>query len=151
MQILEGLKVLHLSHVVHRDVKLGNILVNSQGAVKVTDFGISKEIGENAMCDTFVGTATHMSPERVMGEEYTFAADIWSLGLCVFELATGTYPYGNVSSFPCLFDSLCHKPTPFLPRDSFSEELCEFTAGCLQKKAEMRKTAIQLQAHMFIL
>merc|ERR1712110_1139696 len=73
MQILEGLKQLHLSNVVHRDVKLGNILVNSRGAVKVTDFGISKKLGDVQFCDTFVGTATHMSPERVLGEDYSFA------------------------------------------------------------------------------
>lgn len=76
MQILEGLKWLHLSYVVHRDVKLGNILVNSQGTVKVTDFGISKKLGESAFCDTFVGTATHMSPERVLGEDYSFAGHL---------------------------------------------------------------------------
>ncbi|CAK0815452.1 unnamed protein product [Prorocentrum cordatum] len=70
MQILEGLKTLHLSYVVHRDVKLGNILVNSKGFVKVTDFGISKKLGDAEFCDTFVGTATHMSPERVLGEDY---------------------------------------------------------------------------------
>lgn len=70
MQILEGLKTLHLSNVVHRDVKLGNILVNSRGAVKVTDFGISKNLGDPlTVCETFVGTATHMSPERVLGED----------------------------------------------------------------------------------
>ena len=70
MQILEGLKTLHLSNVVHRDVKLGNILVNSRGLVKVTDFGISKNLGDPlTVCETFVGTATHMSPERVLGED----------------------------------------------------------------------------------
>merc|ERR1719162_938898 len=67
MQILEGLKQLHMYYVVHRDVKLGNILFNSRGVVKVTDFGISKKLGDHAMADTFVGTATHMSPERVLG------------------------------------------------------------------------------------
>merc|ERR1719220_360754 len=81
MQILEGLKALHLSYVVHRDVKLGNILVNSRGAVKVTDFGISKKLGDCGMCDTFVGTATHMSPERMLGEDYSFAADHLELGV----------------------------------------------------------------------
>merc|ERR1711881_800293 len=120
MQILEGLKTLHMGYVVHRDVKLGNILVNSSGAVKVTDFGISKKLGDHAMCDTFVGTATHMSPERVLGEDYSFAADIWSLGLCVYELASGAYPYGSVASFPVLFDNLCSKPEPRLSPGRFS-------------------------------
>lgn len=151
MQILEGLKTLHLSYVVHRDVKLGNILVNSRGCVKVTDFGISKKLGDTSMCDTFVGTATHMSPERVLGEDYSFAADIWSLGLCVYELACGSYPYGSMSSFPVLFDNLCNKPEPRLSQGRFSSGLCEFVELQLQRQPERRATAIQLQAHKWIL
>lgn len=151
MQILEGLKTLHLSYVVHRDVKLGNILVNSGGFVKVTDFGISKKLGDAAFCDTFVGTATHMSPERVMGEDYSYAADIWSLGLCVMELATGVYPYGSIASFPVLFDNLCNKDEPRLPSGRFSAHLCDFVERQLQRLPQSRATAVQLQAHVFIL
>jgi serine/threonine protein kinase len=152
MQILEGLKTLHFNNVVHRDVKLGNILVNSRGAVKVTDFGISKNLGEESIvCDTFVGTATHMSPERVLGEDYSFAADIWSLGLCVYELASGAYPYGSIASFPVLFDNLCNKPEPRLPKSKFSAELCEFVEMQLRKRPELRASAIQLQASEYML
>ncbi|CAE8728080.1 unnamed protein product [Polarella glacialis] len=152
MQILEGLKTLHLNNVVHRDVKLGNILVNSQGTVKVTDFGISKNLGESSIvCDTFVGTATHMSPERVLGEDYGFAADIWSLGLCVYELASGVYPYGSVASFPMLFDNLCNKPEPRLPKAKYSAELCSFVEVQLQRRPELRPSAIKLQASDYVL
>lgn len=151
MQILEGLKTLHLSYVVHRDVKLGNILVNSRGNVKVTDFGISKKLDSAVMCDTFVGTATHMSPERVLGEDYFFSADIWSLGLCAFELASGQYPYGSIASFPVLFDNLCNKPEPELPAGRFSPQICDFVKKCLVREKDRRHTAIQLQAHPFIL
>lgn len=151
MQILEGLKTLHLSSVVHRDVKLGNILVNSRGIVKVTDFGISKMLDVCSFCDTFVGTGTHMSPERVMGEDYSFAADIWSLGLCVYELASGQYPYGSIGSFPVLFDNLCHKPEPRLPEGRFSDALRDFVERQLQRRPDLRASAIQLQAHRFIL
>lgn len=152
MQILEGLKILHLAYVVHRDVKLGNILVNSRGSVKVTDFGISKKLGDSSVvCDTFVGTATHMSPERVLGEDYSFAADIWSLGLCVYELVSGSYPYGSIASFPVLFDNLCNKPEPRLPAGRYTPAICNFVEVCLQKKPDLRMTAIQLQAHDFIL
>jgi len=152
MQILEGLKTLHLNNVVHRDVKLGNILVNSRGAVKVTDFGISKNLGDPlTVCETFVGTATHMSPERIMGEDYGFSADIWSLGLCVYELASGVYPYGSVASFPVLFDNLCNRPEPRLSEEKFSRELCYFVEAQLQKRPELRFSAIELQASDFIL
>lgn len=151
MQILEGLKALHLAYVVHRDVKLGNILFNSRGVVKVTDFGISKKLGDHAMCDTFVGTATHMSPERVLGEDYSYAADIWSLGLCVYELASGQYPYGSIASFPVLFDNLCNKDEPRLSSEKYSSAICEFIELQLQRHPAKRATAIQLQAHRFIM
>lgn len=150
MQILEGLKTLHLSNVVHRDVKLGNILVNSRGVVKVTDFGISKKM-DSGLCDTFVGTATHMSPERVLGEDYSFAADIWSLGLVAYELASGQYPYGSIQAFPVLFDNLCNKPEPRLQEGVFSPMLCKFVERCLMRDKTARATAIQLQASDFIL
>jgi len=150
MQILEGLKTLHLSNVVHRDVKLGNILVNSKGIVKVTDFGISKKM-DSGLCDTFVGTATHMSPERVLGEDYSFAADIWSLGLVAYELASGQYPYGAIHAFPVLFDNLCNKPEPRLEAGKFSPILCKFVERCLMRDKAARATAIQLQATEFIL
>jgi len=152
MQILEGLKTLHLNNVLHRDIKLGNILVNSRGSVKVTDFGISKNLEDSqTVCDTFVGTAPYMSPERVLGEDYGFAADIWSLGLCVYEMACGVYPYGTVSSFPVLFDHLCHKPEPRLSPGKYSKELCNFVSAQLQRRPELRASAIQLQASDFIL
>jgi len=153
MQILEGIKTLHLSYVVHRDVKLGNILINSKGCVKVTDFGISKRLDDTAVCDTFVGTGTHMSPERVLGEDYSFPADIWSLGVCVYELADGKYPYGSLPNFPVLFDNLCNKPEPRLKSCSaggFSRELCSFVECQLQRNPAKRHTAIQLQAHGYI-
>jgi len=142
---------LHLTTFLHRDVKLGNILMNSRGAVKLTDFGISKQINDERFgCDTFVGTATYMAPERVRGEDYSFAADIWSLGLCAYELASGKYPYGNVSSYPALFEMLVSNPVPSLPND-FSPELVDFTNRALHKNALNRATAIQLLAHPFII
>lgn len=151
MQVLEGLKILHMSQVVHRDVKLENTLVNSAGFVKVTDFGISKKLGDADFCDTFVGTQIYMSPERVKGDAYSFAADIWSLGLCVYELAAGKNAYGRISSYPVLFHNLVNEPEPRLPKENHSPELCDFTARHLQRAPERRATAIQLQAHAWIL
>merc|ERR1712014_421320 len=72
-QTLAGLKYLHDKHLLHRDIKPENILHNSAGAVKLTDFGIAKDLDTTlAMAGTFVGTATYMSPERCIGEDYSF-------------------------------------------------------------------------------
>jgi mitogen-activated protein kinase kinase 3 len=60
----------------------------------VTDFGVSAELQNSiAMCGTFVGTFKYMSPERMRSEKYSYASDMWSLGLVLMECATGQYPY----------------------------------------------------------
>ena len=84
----------------HRDIKPDNILVNSEGFVKLTDFGITKQIdGEESLAGTFVGTLNYMSPERMEGERYSYAGDVWSLGIVLIELATGQYPYKETTGF----------------------------------------------------
>jgi serine/threonine protein kinase len=69
---------------VHRDIKPANILVDVNGTVKIADFGILAELANTqAKCKTFVGTALYMSPERIQSQEYSYASDVWSLGLTV--------------------------------------------------------------------
>ena len=74
-----------VKHQVHRDIKPANILVSSSGAVKLSDFGISKELGMTiGLCNTFLGTMIYMSPERIYGKKYSYSSDIWSLGLMLY-------------------------------------------------------------------
>ena len=80
--------------VLHRDIKPENILLNSKGQTKLTDFGISRDLNSTvAMAATFVGTATYMSPERALGQDYSYASDIWSLGMVIYEMATLRPPF----------------------------------------------------------
>lgn len=90
-RVLYGLAYLHKSrHMVHRDIKPANILLNMDGEAKITDFGISTFVDSTlAVCHTFLGTVTYMSPERINNKPYSSSADIWSLGLALVELATG--------------------------------------------------------------
>jgi serine/threonine protein kinase len=68
--------------------------MNSLGEVKLTDFGISKQLGSTVeLTGTFVGTMTYMSPERINCKPYTYASDIWSLGIIMYEMAVGTLPF----------------------------------------------------------
>ncbi|KAF8685432.1 Serine/Threonine protein kinase, catalytic domain, partial [Rhizoctonia solani] len=96
--VLEGLTYLYDVHrIIHRDIKPSNILFNSKGEIKICDFGVSGEL-INSIADTFVGTSTYMSPERIQGAQYTVKSDVWSLGISLIELALGHFPFAESSS-----------------------------------------------------
>lgn len=95
LAVLEGLTYLYDVHrIIHRDIKPSNILFNSQGQIKICDFGVSGEL-INSIADTFVGTSTYMSPERIQGAHYTVKSDVWSLGISLIELALGRFPFSE--------------------------------------------------------
>ncbi|KAF8229641.1 Pkinase-domain-containing protein [Tricholoma matsutake] len=95
LAVLEGLTYLYDVHrIIHRDIKPSNILCNSRGEIKICDFGVSGEL-INSIADTFVGTSTYMSPERIQGAQYTVKSDVWSLGISLIELALGRFPFSE--------------------------------------------------------
>ncbi|KAJ7553324.1 hypothetical protein O6H91_06G093300 [Diphasiastrum complanatum] len=151
-KVLQGLQFLHgVRHLVHRDIKPANLLINLNGEPKITDFGISAGLDNSiAMCATFVGTVTYMSPERINNECYSYPADIWSLGLALLECSTGEFPY-NANKGPVnLMLQVMYDPSPSPPADQFSAEFRSFVDACLQKEADARPTAEQLLSHPFI-
>nr|ALG64477.1 mitogen-activated protein kinase kinase 1 [Tegillarca granosa] len=90
--VLRGLSYLREKHqIMHRDVKPSNILVNSRGEIKICDFGVSGQLIDS-MANSFVGTRSYMSPERLQGTHYSVQSDIWSMGLSLVEMAIGRYP-----------------------------------------------------------
>ena len=112
-QVLWGLAYLKYEHRLHRDIKPQNILLNSDGQVKLTDFGIAREL-ENSIgkAMTIVGTFKYMSPERILGEPYTYSSDVWSLGLVLLECATGKYPYSGINSMIEMAQTVTEAPRP---------------------------------------
>ncbi|KAK6336553.1 MAP kinase kinase (MEK) [Orbilia brochopaga] len=154
--VLRGLVYLYDVHkIMHRDIKPSNILVNGNGQIKLCDFGVSGEL-VNSIADTFVGTSTYMSPERIQGGKYTVKSDVWSFGLTMMELALGRFPFGSdgasgdkrASSGPMgildLLQSIVNEPAPKLPEGKYPAELAEFCDKCLLKDPEQRPSPADL-------
>ncbi|XP_028555672.1 mitogen-activated protein kinase kinase 6 isoform X2 [Dendrobium catenatum] len=157
-QVLKGLVYLHNErHIIHRDIKPSNLLVNHNGEVKITDFGVSAVLASSmGQRDTFVGTYNYMAPERISGGSYDFKSDIWSLGLVILECATGSFPYKQTEneegplSFYELLETIVEEPPPSVPEDQFSPEFCSFISACIQKDPQQRMSSSELLSHPFI-
>ncbi|KAJ7553601.1 hypothetical protein O6H91_06G104900 [Diphasiastrum complanatum] len=157
-QVLQGLMYLHHQrHIIHRDIKPSNLLVNHKGEVKITDFGVSAVLASSmGQRDTFVGTYTYMSPERISGSIYGYESDIWSLGLTLLECAIGRFPYlppgqeEGFLNFYELLETIVEDPPPFAPADQFSSEFCSLISACIQKEPKNRMSAADLLQHPFL-
>jgi len=99
-QILWGLSYLHFERLVHRDVKPANILMNSEGYVKLSDFGIVAT-QTSLPHTTVIGTIRYMSPERLRARPYGSASDVWSVGLVLLECKIGESPWADITSMVC--------------------------------------------------
>jgi len=149
-QVLSGLNYLHRQrHQVHRDLKPANLMLTTEGLVKISDFGISSELDSTmGMCNTFVGTANYMSPERLSASEYSFPSDIWSFGLIMLELIMGQYPYPNATNYFQLLSNIMDGEVPKVPEEvDLSKELRDFVSLCLSKEPSKRPTAAELLDH----
>jgi len=107
-------------------------------------------MSEELAANTFTGTIMYMSPERLNGEAYSYSSDIWSLGLCLITLATGTFPMKLNGGFWGIFQAVKDENLPMLPPDQFSPELCQFVNSCVQQKPSRRSTAEALLQHAFL-
>jgi len=113
-QVGDALGYAHSRGLVHRDVKPSNVLIDEQGNCLLTDFGISKMVGGTSkftQTGAIIGTPEFMSPEQILGEELDGRSDIYSLGVVLYQLATGRPPY-RAETPPAVFVKHLHDPLP---------------------------------------
>ena len=113
-QVGDALDYAHSRELVHRDVKPSNVLIDEQGNCLLTDFGISKMVGGTTkftQTGAIIGTPEFMSPEQILGEELDGRSDIYSLGVVLYQLATGRPPY-RAETPPAVFVKHLHDPLP---------------------------------------
>jgi eukaryotic-like serine/threonine-protein kinase len=113
-QAAGALDAAHAAGVVHRDVKPGNLLLNSRGEVAVADFGVASAVGLDSMTmtGTVLGTAGYLSPEQAKGERATPASDRYALGVVAYELLTGERPFASDSA-TAEASAHVHAPIPY--------------------------------------
>lgn len=151
-QILNGLKYLHSNNIVHRDIKGANILVTTEGVVKLADFGCAKIfVGIQSNVKSVLGTPYWMAPEVIRAEGYGRSADVWSLGCTIIEMATLKPPWCNDFGEPAaaMFHIASSNETPQIP-EHLSPEAHDFLVRCFKRDPKERPDAVQLLNHTFI-
>jgi len=119
-QIGEGLAAIHAAGIVHRDLKPGNIMVRSDGSVAIADFGLAKQLDAlitRTRDGMAMGTPHYMSPEQINGEALDGRADLYSLGVMLYEMLTGRHLF-EAGSIDGLLVQHLHAERPTLPEDS---------------------------------
>lgn len=95
LQVARALNYAHFRGIVHRDIKPANIMINRRGEVKLMDFGIARDETQSEITETGagLGTPSYMSPEQILGDKLDFRTDIFSLGIALYQMLTGTKPF----------------------------------------------------------
>ena len=156
-QIVLGLHYLHSHGVVHRDLKGANILADSDGNVKLADFGASKHIqglpllaDNSELCKSIRGSLYWMAPEILKRERYGRKVDIWSLGCVIIEMASGTHPWHDISTYSQLCLAVAQQKTPMIP-EHLSDVCKELVRMMLDYNKRQRPNTSILLKHPFLL
>ncbi|KAG0174218.1 hypothetical protein DFQ28_000014 [Apophysomyces sp. BC1034] len=148
-EVLLALSYLHKNHIIHRDIKAANILLTAEGNVQLCDFGVAGQVINSLKRNTFVGTPYWMAPEVIReGASYDYKADIWSLGITVYEMAVGNPPLAHVDPMRAII--LIPRSKPPTLDATHSSSMREFIEMCLCEEPEERLNADELMKSKFV-
>jgi len=148
-QIVDGVDYCHRAKIIHRDLKLENILMDEEGNVKIADFGLSNLIKIGQKLSTSCGTPSYTCPEAIVGQEYIGeGADMWSLGVILFAMAAGFVPF-EANNLPNLFWKI--RRALFKCPSFLSNELKDMIAGMLTVEPDKRMTVSEVKCHPWYL
>ncbi len=150
--ICAGLGYLHSKGIVHRDVKPANILLDTHGVPKLTDLGSARQVDRKTRitkAGAILGTYAYLAPEQIQSGDAGPAADLYSLGVCLFEALTGRRPFTVKNEFKLMKAHLEETPPSLSKlRPDLPESVERLVASLLEKKAENRPTTAEVVAAM---
>ncbi|XP_078174500.1 protein kinase superfamily protein isoform X2 [Carex rostrata] len=152
-QLASGLQVLRDNNVVHRDLKPQNILLstNDESAVlKIADFGFAKSLNPYSMAETLCGSPLYMAPEVMQVQKYDAKADLWSLGVILYQLVTGRTPYNGANQIQLLQNILKCSELRFPPDVSLSADCIDLCRKLLRRNPVERLTVEEFLNHQFL-
>lgn len=141
IQIVEALSCAHFAGIVHRDVKPANVIVSPDGRTKLVDFGLAKAVANSVVTATGrrLGTAAYMSPEQARGERIDARADLWSVGVLLYESLTGERPFRRDGETATIYAILHDDPPPLgRLRPGLPADLDHVIERCLAKDPAQR-------------
>lgn len=145
-QVCDGLTEAHRIGVIHRDLKPSNIMIDKEGNARIMDFGIARSLEAKGKtgAGVMIGTPKYMSPEQVEGKEVDQRSDIYSLGVTLYEMATGTVPFKSDSSLGIAMQHKLDSPKPPMELNRLvPEPLNRLILKCLAKKKENRYQSVK--------
>ncbi|XP_039236555.1 serine/threonine-protein kinase PAK 3-like isoform X2 [Pipra filicauda] len=150
-ECLQGLYFLHSNGVIHRDIKSSNILIRTDGSVKLADFGLSAQLSlDQSYRNSVIGTSWWMAPEVVISKPYGPKVDIWSFGIVGLEMVEGEVPYQNETSVLAQYLIATGGAPKLKNPKQVSAWLRDFLTCCLETDQDRRWSAEELLQHPFV-
>ncbi|MFB3133768.1 MAG: protein kinase [Rhodothermales bacterium] len=143
-QIARGLAKAHTRDIVHRDIKPANVMITDDGVVKIVDFGLAKMADvQMTKTGTTMGTVAYMSPQQTRGEGVDHRADVWSLGVVLYEMLTGERPFKGDYDQAIIYSLLNEDPASITEiNPELPEEVEHVVTMCLEKEKDLRYPSV---------